>query len=367
MPQQRQPKLLTVVVLGAGASFDCASDEVERNTLRQPPLAKELFEKRFAGVLHHYPHAEDVAPALRDATASGAVALETYLRDHLRDAADRHDRWRYVSVPLYLQHLMWWISQDGTYTTHADNYSRLIRATLQLQRVIFVTLNYDTLFDERLFRYSPLGLSDMYSYVAGHGRRNWMLVKLHGSVNWGQRVLNFRREQLPREHDDNELRPGDYFEPWFRSVGPNLELDTEVVLRRNPNLGSMRWESDLYYPALSAPLGSEDEFACPPNHVGTFTNELRTHDDIHLLTIGYSALDNAVLKLLARAEGKISKIAVVAESVESSRVTFDRIINALGYSVGAQFFENGFNNFARDGSLDTWMAQEAGEQALSHM
>lgn len=364
MPRQRKHGLLTVVILGAGAAFDCASPKVERVMVMQPPLVKGLFDGRFSHILHHYPHAEDVAPALKDATASGAVALEAFLNEHLRTAKDPYDRWRYWSVPLYLQHLMWWISQDGTYTQHVDNYSRLIRAALKLPRVVFVTLNYDTLFDDRLFRYSRRGLTDMHSYV-DEARRNWSLIKLHGSVNWGRRVISFNRTSLPREHDGVELQPGDFFEPWFRTLGPDPELDNEVVLRRYPKLGQMRWDQELYYPALSVPLGSGDEIACPPEHVGAFTNELRLHDKIHLLVIGYSALDNAVLKLLDHAEQKIDTLAVVAESSGSARLTAERTMNALGYSIGVQFFETGFNAFARNGSLDAWTAHEAGEHMLS--
>jgi hypothetical protein len=174
-----------IVVVGAGASYDCSRSL--RDDEFKPPLVTLLFDGRtsFAKILHEYTLAEQAAADIRPAIASGATAIEEFLRTRLRDAEDAYARQRYWQVPLYLQHLMHTVSQtDGHgYTIQPDNYDALLNAALVLDEVVFISLNYDTLLDDRLFAYPP-GLENIYSYI--HDRRNWSLIKVHGSVNWGR-------------------------------------------------------------------------------------------------------------------------------------------------------------------------------------
>jgi hypothetical protein len=141
-----------------------------------------LFDKRFQDILHAYPLAEQVAPDIRIAVESGQIALEKYLLEELRDSPHDHLRRCYQAVPLYLQHLFYEVSR--AYTKHPDNYDRLITEALRLDRVTFVTLNYDTLLDERLS--IDQGIASLNEYV--DPRRRWSLMKLHGSIHWGERV-----------------------------------------------------------------------------------------------------------------------------------------------------------------------------------
>lgn len=180
-----------LVVLGAGASYDCASDQVIRTPGLKPPLAVELFHTRFSAILNRYPFAQQLAPDIRVAINSGAVALETYLRDELRDSTHDHLRRRYPAIPLYLQHLLWEVSNQ--YTDHPDNYDRLLTEALRLDRITIVTLNYDTLLDSRLAIDRPL--THLRDYVNWDNR--WSLVKLHGSANWGQRVSTPKTFRVP--------------------------------------------------------------------------------------------------------------------------------------------------------------------------
>ena len=177
-----------VVIIGAGASYDCASELVDKDPRLQPPLVKDLFSTGFAGILHRYPLAQAAAADIRRAiepVSENAVPLERYLREQMRDATDSYTRRRYRQIPLYLQDVLFTVSDTNGrgYTKEPDNYNALLNRVLPLDNVLFLTLNYDTLLDDRLFIYgSPTSLP---SYVSDPG---WALVKLHGSVNWGQRV-----------------------------------------------------------------------------------------------------------------------------------------------------------------------------------
>lgn len=144
-----------VVITGAGASYDCSSNHVVVRDDFRPPLVVQLFAglPRYAEILHEYPLAEAAAADIRPALASGSVAVEQFLRERLRESDDTYAQRRYRWVPLYLQHLLHAISRtNGTgFTQHPDHYDTLVNAALELDEAVFITLNYDTLLDERLF------------------------------------------------------------------------------------------------------------------------------------------------------------------------------------------------------------------------
>ncbi len=148
------------ILLGAGASYDCASNYVTVQAKSRPPLTTELFESRFEDVLHFYPLAETAAAEIQPAVESGPIAIEQFLREKLRDSTHLHRRQMFMAVPLYLQHLLfdissWDLATNTGYTRHPDNYSRLVSAALDLDEAVFITLNYDILLDRRLFAHGP--------------------------------------------------------------------------------------------------------------------------------------------------------------------------------------------------------------------
>jgi hypothetical protein len=93
-----------VVILGAGASRACSPRGGEVRFL--PPLTADLFDSRYEGILHHYPLAEAAAADIRVVVESGAIAIERFLRERLRESSDPYARLRYVQIPLYLHELL---------------------------------------------------------------------------------------------------------------------------------------------------------------------------------------------------------------------------------------------------------------------
>ena len=185
--------------------------------------------------------------------------LEVGLRERLRDSDDPYAQKRFFQVPLYLQELLFRVGQtDGSgYTTHPDNYDALVNACLALERVSFITLNYDTLLDQRLFIYSKL--DSLVSYT--NEKERWVLFKLHGSVNWG------RQMNTAALVDAQAGTPVDFINRLFDERREGGVAGT-ITFRSKGTVEEMRYEGrSLFYPALSVPLGSADELICPKEHV----------------------------------------------------------------------------------------------------
>src|SRR5262249_41653799 len=127
-----------------------------------------------------------LAPDLRAAVQAGAVGLEAYLRENILGSPLAYDRRRYLSIPLYLQHVLWEVSAH--FTEHPVNYDRLVNAALRAgEQFVFITLNYDTLLDSRLEMETGQSITELQHYLNRDGQ--WSLIKLHGSVDWMKEVL----------------------------------------------------------------------------------------------------------------------------------------------------------------------------------
>ena len=330
----------------------------------RPPLATELFELRpsFTRILHEYPLAEQAAADIREVLSSGSIALEAFLRDRLRDSEHT------IGVvntgdpslpPTLLFEVSYWEYGLGSgYTAHPDVYDRLVNATLRVPEGNVVTLNYDTLLDNRLFMTG--GPVSIESYLAPD--KNWALIKLHGSIDWGRRVLN-----APRGAVGNDP----FLARVFASLGDQISLDDEITLRPARSISAMRGFAEgnipvidgmpaAFYPALSAPLGEQDELVCPKEHV-EYVEEITGHwDPLDVLVIGYSGLDQGVLELLSWGGRSINSLAVVSNSADSAELTAERIsahVRVADCVCGQRpaIFGDGFAEFVDDGHLGDYV------------
>ena len=114
------------VILGAGASYDAS--EYYGSVESRPPLTAGLFARRFDPILEDYPMAVNAAPDIRDAISGAgaipAVSLEDHLRLRYAESADEYDKRRYLSLPLYLQHVLLSVSGRGVPQSH--HFDRLL-------------------------------------------------------------------------------------------------------------------------------------------------------------------------------------------------------------------------------------------------
>jgi len=263
----------------------------------------------------------------------------------------------YWAIPLYLQHLLFVVSRweyqpQSGYAEQPDCYDRLVNAALQVHEVTFVSLNYDDIFDQRLFLYDRL--DSMESYLAPN--KNWALIKLHGSINWGRQVLDpgFASD------DASDI----VLAQTFAALGADIKIEKTIELRPQPTVRQMRRSSglELYYPALSAPLGADDDLVCPDEHVEYLKRITGHWNPLDGLVIGYSGLDTSVLKLLSWGERPIRSLTVVSETAEHAQKTAEKLLALVRVEPpeGVEpvtLHSNGFTSFTQAGSLTEYIAR----------
>jgi hypothetical protein len=268
-----------------------------------------------------------------------SVAIEEVLRTQYRDSTLELDRRIFNSIGPYLQELLHTVS--GQYTSHPVYYQALVAGLLRLPEVVFVTLNYDVILDRVLLDADPSGES-MSWYVKPE--RNWSLVKVHGSVNWS-RTLGLNSATA-------------FFNP-----PANVPLDGPISYGR---LDRELWElrgfngpqggfshGSLRYPVLSVPQGTEDEVACPDEHIAFLRHKLAVSTNLDLCFLGYSAHDAEVMRLIRDSGKPVRHLTVVDRDQETAEAILDRLRAEHGIAgQGAEAFRGDLGHWIYAGGFD---------------
>jgi len=306
---------MLVIVVGAGASHDCVSDGVNRqhygpSSNYQPPIVTGLFNtgnSKISDVLSEYAAANRASADIQAAISSNdnSFTLEQYIREKLKNSRIAAKRLSYIEMPLYLQHLLFEFGQK--YTQHPDAYQRLANKVFDFEKPLVISLNYDTIFDKQLLDHRSLQTLDDYL-----SDDDVSLIKLHGSVNWG-RIVN----------DENGVPLGqvdafDNYKSTIRGLADRLAGQLgDIELRPISNtLKDIRVDDDdefIYYPALSVPIGEEDEIVCPTSHDQKLASSLEAASMIDLLFIGYSGNDKEVMNRLLPHVEKIESVKIITK------------------------------------------------------
>jgi len=336
------------VILGAGASYDCASigvTSIDHNY--RPPLTSGIFEGRrpFQTILEKYPKARTLASTIAVRVTRGEP-LEAVLRG-LRNSKEEHIIRQFWQIPLYLQELFGEISFN--YTSEAENYSYLANRLLgsEFEKVAFVTLNYDLLLEKSVgtitsnsgIQWKPKELS---FYVELN--RKWMLIKLHGSVNWG-RVLVTRRRMGGWTHEGML----DHFDALALSLERSLVRDITVLSSHQDRSIQTGGTHNLCYPAISVPVEGKYEFVCPKEHVDAAKDFLSSCHNF--LIIGASGKDKDLLELLRDNIKKTDVVGFVEASQDAVQEVEDRFLAEVPQfrtqRLPLQYIE-GFGGFIRN-------------------
>jgi hypothetical protein len=316
-------KRLTVI-LGAGASYDCTSIGVTAiNYDYRPPLTSGIFEGRkpFQTILENYPKARALTSTISIRVNQGEP-LEAVLRD-LRDSKEEHIIRPFRQVPLYLQELLGEISIQ--YTSEPANYSYLVTRLFgsEFEKVAFVTLNYDLLLERCIgTAWSRSGISWKPNHLSFYFEpdRQWMLIKLHGSANWGRLI---KRQVKPQWTHEEMLERIDTL-----ALHLEKELAPEITVLASHN---QRWLNvggmNLCYPAISVPVEGKYEFVCPPDHVRALRSFLNSCENF--LLIGISGRDEDLVDLLKENIKDCGAVGIVEGNAKAADEVEQRFYNRV--------------------------------------
>lgn len=335
------------VILGAGAAFDVvnfqSNQQVEDANFR-PLTTANLFHthKDWESEYLKFPNVASVIEELRNAFPSKdptSLDIENFLKG-LKESPKLHRNAQFREFPLYLQH--YFTAVTDKYCKKPSNYMTLINKIfdLDLGKVVFVTTNYDLLFDKALHHQYITKFSisdpDMNKYISSE---NWAYIKLHGSIDWGRHIkegmVKNKSNTLPGLVDN------------VAQLGKELEsaLESDIIRDHTFNLK----ERQLIYPAISVPVG-ESKLNCRDDHVQTLKDHLNNCHNF--LIIGFSGYDEDVLRLLNEKEGGFGQVLFVSGSEDSAREANGKFFSFgdLGDKLQGHvdiYPGNGFDEFVR--------------------
>jgi hypothetical protein len=344
---------MLLVIFGAGASYDSAPSRPPlesryRDLPNRPPLASELFSDRqhFGEVMNKYPECLPIIPQLRHPPTQSTVEAELQ-RLQLEAVSYPSRNKQLAAIRYYLQEILWttghnWLNETqnvGNYRTLID---RIKRWKPSHERVCFVTFNYDWLLDKAL-REEGYPFDKLSAYVA----RDLMLVKLHGSVNWGRIV------RVPNPQDIAGKNKRDLAHHLIAHFS-ELEISREYVV--TGEYPPAPRQDCAVFPALAIPVETKLDFECPPEHVEALTAFIT--GVTRILIIGWRATEQPFLDLLKEGLGRASPLVMAVNGrKEDSERALETIGRAgiRGKSRMPEHNEYGFTEFIRNHGEDEFL------------
>lgn len=351
---------MLMVVFGAGASYDSTasrpSNKFEFSTPYRLPLAKELFDDRpnFNVWIQRFPRCQRLVLDLRKPLGKGSIEHELERLKKQAETETYSDLQRELAaVQFYLQSMLWECQTNWKerVTFGVTNYkSLLLHIDLwrreSKEKVCLVTFNYDTMLEDAIadFDIKIRNLSDYVSHT------DYMIIKLHGSVNWAH-IVDVDVKDLPNR--------------------PALDVANELIDRRdeldilhdflmvNLPLGDpgRRLPSEApWFPALAIPVENKQEYECPEEHVEVLRNCIP--EVTKMLLIGWRATETRFLELLKEKLQKKIIVKAVNGGQDSEKDTVNRLASALdqaGISTACVPSDVGFSDFVNFRQVDAFL------------
>lgn len=326
-----------LVIIGAGASFDCMPGVYSDRrpsalglpdhpfAFVRPPLTKALtMEQPFYNTLvSKYPACRPVVDYLRRELLSPSGEPATTLEEALgryEQSPDPDVKRHIMATRFYLRDLLWGSTaymQSSALTGGVTNYTGLVRllrhATAGTNtHLCFVSFNFDLLLEDACRSHWGFDPFDMASYLHP---QDVSILKPHGSVQWC----------WPTDLKFNGGR--DYANQQTIQQASQLTIDTtafeiEKVMPFDPAYQGTYGPCTV--PALALPIANKDSFAWPDEHatrIQGFKGKIN-----RLMTIGWRAAEPHFRTLLESVMMPGFKLLVVAGSEPDA----DEVVTNLG-------------------------------------
>lgn len=309
-----------LVVVGAGASFDCWPEHVRTAINQQKlPLANDLFSTlpTQGAILNEY-NLMGLASRLRKKEkASGKsfdVEAELATISKLAEAiGDKNTIQSLFKARFYIHRITniltkKTLSHTNSHTVYVDLLNQLkewIDQSPTTRFVDIVVFNYDNLIEkamETVYNYDWRNKTQQLPLNAYFAGNNMRIYKPHGSINWGREILKNGShfsygdiENVFREFDQLELAHG------FQFIDPDVITD--------PGMGK------IFIPAIAVPFKTKTNFdECPQGMQVEMLKAIKNANKI--ITLGWKGADENFTSLLSEND-KIDEIYVVSPRAET--------------------------------------------------
>ncbi len=291
IPVQKRKRMF---VFGAGASkFCCYGNDVEKLEKDSccPPLGYSIFDETYDEICRKYPALKHTIPEFY---ASKSTDIEEYFEKEWQKFNSHYKPLipvRHINTQYYLQELFQFISLQVREKYYRKNLYSLFANKLQSycsehedEIPMIVSFNYDTILDYFLFNSFSQFVTTIDDYI-NYDNHNFVLLKPHGSCNWGWRLkhdytmygedihkLLFQKRLLPYDIYKSEIHAGSSWTINYPTVGAvNYEkklgrytIEKNNIDLINPNI--VKNKTMVYYPALLLPYRDKDDFVMPEKH-----------------------------------------------------------------------------------------------------
>lgn len=341
-----------LLITGAGASFDVIAG-VPVAIDSRPLLTHELFTPPITfGAFHFsskclaaHPLAYQVATDFNKRFSKDikAIQLEDYLSG-LKNSTNILLKREFWSVPPYFYELFKEISYRYLPASSGfpSNYYSLITKLCgsKYKEIIWLNLNYDLLADFAIMKAAKNKLDNLEEYLGLNVGKDLTIqyTKPHGSIDWFKEMPGKLRYDTIKQ---------DGVPDHFENVLPK-----EIVKAR---VGATIQKEPHWYPALTAPVANEKEFIYQ-KHIELINPILK--ETTSLLCIGFSALDEDILKLIKINIPTIKTLKIVNGNATFGNEAYENLkrygieINELP---GEVVFDGSFSHFIYTG-IDQWLS-----------
>ncbi len=294
------PAIRKLIILGAGASYDCG---IKDDKLK-PPLANDLFKNSCIGQFS--PYYQGAFQLCSDLAHTNDI--EAYFQrkwDRIIAHYDPNSLSKLIDVQFYLHELFMDISKKCI-NPMESNYKCLVNLVNDYsvstgEHVLFVNFNYDLLLEDALKRSVKYSFDNLDDYV-DYSKRKLLLIKPHGSCNFIKRLDPSISEILPPHYEMRSVstlaqflykdnRDLDYI---FSKLNSDIELLNRDEVLRNTDMP----ELVTYLPQLLIPYKSKDSFVMPEKHEIWMDYFLSQIDEI--IVIGWKGTEAKFQDLLKR-------------------------------------------------------------------
>lgn len=315
-----------LVIVGAGASFDCSYNEKDVDPDWQSPMVNQLFDDRFSHIWKKYPGVKQLLPELQIEDD-----IEEYFQNEwkLIDEGYQPDTLKeLINTQFYLMELMSEISgrvggkPSSNYQVLARNARKAFRSNQE--KTLWVSFNYDTLLEDSIW--STLGkpilgssINELVSNDIGQ-----IIIKPHGSSNWCHLTRGLNTEIDVDNSDISRIANEIYTYGYdYHEISKSM-IDGEIVTL-DESIAHWSNGNHAYFPALLIPYHSKDDFVLPNLHLEYLEHCLKNIEEI--LVIGWKGNETKFLETLKNRIGtKGIKLTVIDPEPE---MVIDRLKSCI--------------------------------------